>query len=356
VNTGWDDNTGPACAAANLAGQNGILFVTAAGNYGQQHFQGNFNPGTGDANWHDWATGDEAQALNIVANSTANFYLSWNTAGGTYDYDLYLYNANLSTVLASSTNGGNNYEQIAWMNTTGSPVSARLAIYRRSGGITQLEVFGNNLSSSANWEYNMPDGSTSSPSNATNPLVITVGAVDWNSYVLASGSNPIMDYSSRGPSNNGMMLPDLVGPTNTASFAYSGTFSGTSCATPNVAGAMCAFWSDEPQFGAAGVHWVIREQARVAWRDWGTVGDDNVYGAGACHLVNFVTNTTWLARAYGNTSNDPFGPYYTVAAAQSNAAIAGRIMIVLGGHYPELVTLNKQLTYETIGSSAILGP
>jgi len=81
-----------------------------------------------------------------------------------------------------------------------------------------------------------------------------------------------------------------------------------------------------------------------------------VYGAGACHLVNFVTNTTWLARAYGNTGNDPFGPYYTVAAAQSNAAAGGRIMIVNDGYYPELLTLNKVLTYDTIGSWAQLGP
>ena len=47
-------------------------------------------------------------------------------------YDLYLFDAAGTTVLASSTNPGNNFESLSWMNTTagnvtGSPRSRRCA-------------------------------------------------------------------------------------------------------------------------------------------------------------------------------------------------------------------------------------
>jgi hypothetical protein len=354
-NQGWADDSGAACDAANAASNAGMLFVTSAGNRAQSHWQGGFNPGAGDANWHDWASGDEALSLTVAANNTASIYLSWNTAGGTFNYDLYLYDATLSTVLASSTNGGNGFEEFHWVNMSPSPVTVHLAVWRASGGITELEVFGDNETS--NLEYLVAVGSTTSPSNAHGPYVISVGAVTWSAYAQPNGSNPIAGYSSRGPSNSGMILPDLVGPTDNAGFAYgAGGFGGTSAATPNVAGALCDFWSDQPQWTVIAVDWLAREQARLLWRDWGVPGSaDNVYGLGPCRLVAFAANTTWVFRPYGNVGADPNAPYFTVAAAQSACAIGGRVLIFGGGNYPEPITLNKQMTVDAAGGTAVLG-
>ncbi|MEZ4652531.1 MAG: hypothetical protein R3E12_02730 [Candidatus Eisenbacteria bacterium] len=119
-NLGWADDTGAACTAANQASDAGINFVTSAGNRALDHWEGSFNAGAGDANWHDWSPGDETLAMTVSANSSTTLTLSWNTAGGTFDYDLYLYDATGTNVLASSTNGGNTYESLTWMNSSAS--------------------------------------------------------------------------------------------------------------------------------------------------------------------------------------------------------------------------------------------
>jgi hypothetical protein len=350
-NTGWADDSGLPCQAANQASNAGIVFCTSAGNYAFEHWEGNFNPGAGDPAWHDWANGDEVLSLTVPPSTTqaANFTMQWNTAGGTFDYDIYLYDATLSMVLASGTSGGNTYESISWMNTGAAAVTVNLAVHRFSGGIAAFEVFSND--NAQNWEYTVAAGSTASPSNSTAPNVLSVGAVPWSSYTQASASNPISNYSSQGPSNSGMTLPDLVGPTDTAGFTYA-TFGGTSCATPNVAGALCAFWSDELPHVANAVRWLVVEQARSLWRDWGAPGTDNVYGVGPCRIVTWVANTTWVGQGFNNFNNHPSGPYFTIAAGQ-NAAIPGARMVVVGGNYPENITLDKVMTVDAAGAAAI---
>jgi hypothetical protein len=352
MNLGWPDDSGTACAAANQASNAGILFFTSAGNYALEHWQGNFNSGAGSASWHDWVNGDEALTLSVPPSTTraAKFDLSWNTAGGT-DYDIYLYDASLSTVLASGTSGGTTYESISWMNTGPLAVTVHLAIHRFSGGAAEFEIFG---TESAGWEYRVADGSTSSPSNASGVNVLSVGAVPWNVYASASGNNPIANYSSQGPSNSGMLLPDFVGPTNTSGFTYA-SFGGTSCATPNAAGAICAFWSDELPHGGNAVRWLALEQARTLWRDWGAPGLDNVYGFGPCRIVGWVANTTWVARGYGNVANHPSAPYFTIAAGQNATTPGGRMLIFPGGTFPENITLDKVMRVESAGGTAQIG-
>jgi hypothetical protein len=353
-NTGWSDDSGPACDAANQASNAGIVFCTSAGNYAFEHWQGNFNAGAGDPAWHDWATGDEAMTMTVPPSTTqaATFDLQWNTAGGTFDYDLYLYNATTDALLASSTNGGNTFESLAWMNTSGSAVTVYLAVRRFSGGVTEFELFGDD--DATGWEYTVAAGSTTSPSNATGANVLSVGAVPWNQYTQASGTNPIANYSSQGPSNSGMQLPDLTGPTNTTGFTYPGGFGGTSAATPNVAGALCAFWSDELPHSTNAVRWLILAQAGAPWRDWGAPGADNVYGVGPCRFVDWAANTTWVGQGYNNFSNLATGPYYTFAAG-IDATVAGGRMVVCGGSYPENLTITKAMKIETPGMTATVG-
>jgi len=350
-NLGWADNTGAACTAANQASNAGILFVTSAGNRAQDHWQGNFNAGAGDANWHDWATGDETLTLSVQPNSTASFSMAWNTAGGTFDYDLYLYDSSMN-LLTAGLNAGNAFESISWTNSSASAVTVNLAVQRYSGGVTEFEIFGNNNTTS--FQYVVAANSTTSPSNATGNNVLSIGAVPQNSYNSANGTNPIASYSSQGPSNGGMTLPDLVGPTNTTGFTYPGGFGGTSCATPNVAGALCAFWSDRTAFTATAVGWLVGQIGRN-WHDWGVLGTDNVYGGGPCRIVDYAANTTWVAKPFGNIFEQSTGPYYTFFAGYSAVPAGGRIMMIPGSVYPENLTLSKVVRIEGWGGASTIG-
>ncbi len=354
-NLGWADNSGDACAAANNAVDNGILFFTSAGNRAETHWQGNYNAGLGSDYWHDWATGDEA--LNIVVDTgvKGNFYLSWDTTGGTYNYDLYLYDDDLTTVLASSTNSGNTYEDFYWVSPFGANHTVYLAVKRQSGGTTELEVFWH--ASPDSFQYAMAANSTTSPSNSTRSNVISNGAVTWASHSSPNGTAGIIkDYSSQGPSNSGRTLPDLAGPTDTTTTSYGGSFGGTSGATPNNAGAACAFLSADTQLSASAIRWLLYEQADL-WKDWGTAGNDNIYGRGGTILTDYRANTIWIARSYGNTSDLRSAPFYRVQPAYDAAVSGGRLLIFPGGSYPETVNMTgtKSLAVETVENSAYLG-
>ena len=360
-NLGWEDDTGDVCTAANNAADNDILFFTSAGNYADSHWQGNFNDADNDG-WHDFGPGDETININMPANSRASFYLSWDTSGGTYNHDFYLYDATVTNVLGQSVNGGNNYEEIWHTNNTGAAQTVHLAIRRASGGTTEMEVFMHTWRGAVTWqEHIIARGSTNTPSNCTRPNVISVGAVGWSQFGAAPGTaNIIEPYSSQGPSNSGMTLPDIVGPDDTRTLTYldpvtnpDGRFPGTSCATPNAAGAAAAFWSSVPSLSPEAVGYLVFEQARI-YKDWGDGGDDNVYGRGGVWLYTYHDNTVWVDRRYNNMAGLATAPYYYVAHAQ-NAAVSGGRVVFLGQHYPESITLNKRLLYETIGSTAVLG-
>jgi len=120
----------------------------------------------------------------------------------------------------------------------GATATFRLMVFLRAGSAdTAIEIFSHN---SADWnEHIAAEGSNTSPSNATHPGVISVGAVTRGLYGGAAGGSVIANYSSRGPSNGGMTVPDICGPTNTTCFTAPGSFGGTSCTTPNAAGAAC---------------------------------------------------------------------------------------------------------------------
>ncbi len=360
-NTGWADDSGDACAAAEDAANSGILFFTSAGNRAQQHWEGTFRDTDSD-NWHEWTTltADELLAINIPAGGTARFYLQWDTSGGTFNYDLHLYDAGVTTVLASSTNAGNTFEELSWTNTSGSAVTVNLTVFKVSGGNTTMEVF--NYGSGIWTEHIVAAGSNTSPSNCTHPEIISVGAVDHSDFSSASGTTGIlMDYSSRGPSNSGMTLPDIAGPTNTTSFTYPGGFGGTSAATPNTAGAAGALWSSSPTLTASSIRHLLFKMATI-FKDWGSTGKDNLYGTGGVHLYDYHVNTVWVDRSgvqedtglVLNLSGTTSYPYYYVVHAQEDATAGGRV-VFLGGAYPEAITLNKQLRYETIGGVAQIG-
>ncbi len=348
-NQGWADDSGPICQAANNAASNGVIFCTSAGNYAKAHWQGTFGDTDGDQ-WHQWDfLGDETINITVPPGSTLDAYLSWDTAGPTHDYDLYLYDSTQSIVLASSANRGNTFEGLAWQNTGPANVTVHLMVLRFSGGFgsREMEVF----TSLDMDEWALPADSTVCPSNSTHPNVLSVGAVAWSLY--AAPTPMVEDFSSRGPSNSGLTLPDLCGPDATTGFTYPAFF-GTSCAAPNVAGAAACLWSADPLLDASAVRWAMVQQSRYL-KNWGAWGQSNVSGWGGGFLTDFAPATLWLGRDFNNTSNLRQFPFYQVQPAHDAAVAGGRLLIVPNGSFPEPVTLTKALTIEVLAGESVLG-
>ena len=115
---------------------------------------------------------------------------------------------------------------------------------------------------------------------------VSVGAISASD----PGIDDIEPYSSRGPTNNGVIKPDVVavdGISVTASGGFFSSFFGTSAAAPHVAGLAALLLEVRPDLltGALGEN---PTAARAALRaaivgtaaDLGDSGTDNTYGAG----------------------------------------------------------------------------
>ncbi|MDP6520101.1 MAG: S8 family serine peptidase [Planctomycetota bacterium] len=368
-NEGWADDSGDACAQADEAANAGILYFCSAGNRGRTHWQDTFLDSDGDG-WHEWGSGgDETIDISIGNGGGGTYFMSFNTAGAGADYDVYLFDDSLNE-LDSGTDGTDNFEEFSWTNSTGSTMNAHLAIYHYSGATPEFEMFYNGTEgSSSNPQHQEFEGSTTSPSNTTDSRVISCGAAKYDNWPEENGATGLIQgYSSRGRSNSGMMLPDLIGPTGNWTVAYAspskpnGAFGGTSCATPNLAGVAGCFWSAFPNMMASSVGSLLKDQARV-YRDWGDSGDDITYGAGGAFLHEYAAGTIWVDRDFMDwvtvlggvwDGSTVYGPFYRVEDAVSAMGTGGR-MVFLGNSYPEPVTATKRFDVETIGSTATLG-
>jgi subtilisin family serine protease len=349
-NQGWGDDSGDACAAANYAAQHGILFFTSAGNRAQQHWQGTFYAGAGDPLIHDWAYGDETIDIQVEDGCEMHAYVQW---AGDGVLDIFVGDDKLDIIDYSA---GYRFQEVVYTNDTGSTQLVHLIVVKTAGTPGEFEVFTHDFLAGCDWqEHWIEQGSTTSPSNSTDGRVISVGAVPWWDFQSPPGTTSIIaEYSSQGPSNGGMAVPDVAGPTNTTGFTYPGGFGGTSCATPNVAGAAAAFLSADLQLNAYPIWWLMAVQSQH-WRDWGSSGIDMVYGNGGAYLLDCIPGSLWLARDYGNTTDSRHAPFYTMQAAHDWATSGSTIRVLPGGNYPEPATLDKELQIETLVNPTVLG-
>jgi len=347
-NEGWADNTGAAALAARKAGNNGILYVSSAGNRGNSHWQGPYEAYL-SGTWLDWDPGpaeDFSNGLGSIGNSgSVTLYLQWDTGAGAANYNLYLYDT-ADNLLATSVSGGTTFENISWTNNTGSSLSVYVAVILNSGSAVDLELF---EISGSTFEHKTPEGSLTSPNNNTAPNCLVIGAVPYTSYMDGN----LTGYSSRGPTNSGARGIDLVGPTNTTTLAYGGAFSGTSCSTPNVAGAAAALWSSVPQFNADGVRIILTNLAR-AYNDWGSGGLDYQYGYGGIQVPVFVDGTQWVDPRANNQAMSSTLPWYGLPEAV--AASAGSRVLLLGGRsYPDPIVLNQPTVIGGVVDDSVVG-
>ncbi len=319
-------------STAKWASDNGILWVSAAGNYAKMSWLGAFADSDNDG-YHEWSgtgsTADESQMFHLGASKVVYLWMVWDDPWGyaTKDLDLEVrYSASLNgprTVVATSADlqRGQARDHPYEMVTLGGRGSGYYWVYakKKAGSAApswvQIQTFRRQL------EHYTEGGSIASPADSPEPGVLAVGAAAKKRGTLA-----IESYSSRGPTLDGRTKPDIVGLTCVTTVS-GGFMCGTSQATPNVAGLAALVLERYPAYTARQVATYLKTNAA----DQGAVGTDNTWGHGFAVLppsgldatdsicaTTALTGSgtvkgTWSIYCPRDGTSDGFASYYSFA-------------------------------------------
>lgn len=274
------DGQGDIDTIVQTANAAGITWANAAGNSAQNHWSGQFADADGDS-WHEFATGDEGNDINLAAGSSISLFLTWNRWPVTdQDYDLWLYwSGNPNNPVAGGTNWQNGSqmpsEQINYTVPAGRGGTYYVKIERFSAaGDATFQLY----SYPSSFQYQVTEGSLGGQP-ADSPYAMTVGAVPY-------GGTTIEYFSSRGPTVDGRTKPDIVAPDGVSTETYRvlygpGTpFYGTSAATPHAAGAATMIKAAYPAYTPSQIQAMLESRATGL----GAAGKDNTYGSGKLNM------------------------------------------------------------------------
>lgn len=301
VNSEWGDGSGTICGIANDAYAHGILWVNSAGNSAQRHWQGMFSDGNANRR-HNFSGAIEMNLIGYVSAGTPlAVYLCWNDpwSGSANDYDLHLVRSNNGAWSSVASSEG-------WQSGTQSPteyisgtvgISDHYAVIisNYSAVLKEMQLF----SFYQNFGYSNSTKSLMAPSDASGALA--VGAVSFARWT----SGPTAIYSSQGPSQDGRRKPDIVGVDSNANWTY-GNFTGTSSASPCVAGAAAVIWGAYLGYYNNALTWNHLTNDAV---DMGAPGIDDEYGYGRLSItipVKGIPGVPTPALEYSPTTNIEF--------------------------------------------------
>lgn len=244
----------------------GILWVNAAGNDGRTFHRGLL---AGTLGWQSFVNGKTAMGFKTkTVDGSIKITLIWNEWKSSFvsDYDLYLFDASMNEI-ARSTNRNTVIRQPTESISANLRLGTQYYIGIRANQGARVANFVLNVHNANTIELLTPAGSLNQPADAKGAL--SVGAVSWNTSKIAS-------YSSRGPTEDGRLKPEISAPTEVSSVVYRGSFAGTSAATPHVSGAAALVWSRFPNYSREQVIQFLLGRVR----DLGAPGPDNDYGYG----------------------------------------------------------------------------
>ena len=276
-----DGRGGPGTAEGIVADAvaSGIVWVNAAGNQAERHWTGTFS-GSSSGQWLQFAPGVDRESFALAYGSQVCAYLKWDEWPlATSDYDVFLFgNDPVNPVTGSDrpSVGASPKEGFCYPNLDPSTTTFRLGVWRASGSTTpRIDLF----VSGSRFDHPVAAGSVVEP--ATLASVISVGAACWQTGLVDS-------YSSRGPTIDGRIKPDLLGPSEVSTETYgradgcskASGFPGTSSSAPHVAGAAALVLQANPTFTPDQVRSFLASTAT----DGGAPGPDYDYGSGLLNL------------------------------------------------------------------------
>jgi subtilisin family serine protease len=292
---------GPVAQAVRQAIQQGVVFVSAAGNDAQRHYRGlftEFNPNDGEprVNLHDFGGGDTHLAVRIAPNATLGVFLQWanpfDGSANTADYDLLLVDAAGNILAISNDNQLNTkrppLEVIVFTNTTGQSMTAGVVVNRVTGPALPFSLNFNSFGRVTVLTHNVASGSVIGHKCVRD--VIAVGAID----VHSAGFGTLEDFSAQGPcelffpTHEFRTKPDVAAADGVSTSLPDFTpFFGTSAAAPHVA-AVAALLMEAGGGPGAVSNTRIANILRLAAVDRGTPGVDNSFGYGVVDALTAV--------------------------------------------------------------------
>lgn len=244
------DGNHPFALAADEASANGALFVTAAGNEAEKYFQGTWSDT--DAN-EFMEFGGVTELLPIFRGSDTTVRLRWDDPHGTasHDYDLLVVtdafrtdqsldnNPAIVAISGDAQYGSGDPIETVFLDVEGEGQFLYVVVRHDPATPTkpdqQIFIWAD---SDVHPDYAVASSTLTLPGDSRE--AVAVGAVDVGTLVLES-------FSSRGPTADGRVKPDLVAPDGVTTSSYGPqAFWGTSSATPHASGAAALLLSANP--------------------------------------------------------------------------------------------------------------
>jgi subtilisin family serine protease len=262
------DDTGPAAQMVDQVVAKGVLWVNSSGNTGTSHYRGKFTDSDGDG-YHEFAPGDEY--MGFSPDGAATLALNWDDwKNGTQDFDLYILDHNGKVVVSSTDrqigSGSDAGEFIYYEFPDAGPYYIQIYAVHTTRPVT-FDFF----LREGSLEYYDPEYSVNTPGDSRGSL--TVGATNWE-------TDELEDYSSRGPTEDGRMKPDVVAPSGVSSAAFGESWNGTSASCPHVSGAAALILQAFPDYSPQQVTDFLISRAK----DIGASGPDFDSGYGRIWL------------------------------------------------------------------------
>lgn len=284
LSAGAGDGTGPICEDVKKAYEAGVVWVSAAGNSADHHWHGRFTDRSGDT-WHEFdkksVTNTDYFSFSAEKGERFSIWLNWDDwgtwTGSAYvdsegnDYDLYLYDRNFTLLDKSNfkqTQGAPPIEGISFRARYQGSYYIRIK-KRKAPRDCILELF---FTNAGKLEHVVPYSSINVPADSSH--AVAVGAVDFR-------DDSAHAYTSRGPTNDQRIKPDLCAPAGVSTMTYGKFgFYGTSAAAAHVAGAV-ALLKEKTPYSMDQILEILMARAR----DLGPAGKDNLYGEGRLNLI-----------------------------------------------------------------------
>jgi subtilisin family serine protease len=269
----------------------GVTWSQAANNNARQRWEGVFTD-TDDDDAHNFSNGSNYNELELPSSfqygKQVYVMMLWGDDTDFItddDYDLKIVNENGYPVAASLID---QYEIPLGMEACRfTPISGRkyyIKIERYRAAVQEIMIVVGTDTFANLYEYS-PQKTVNLGTPCANPDVITVGAVPYyDPYVIE-------DFSGQGPTETGIIKPDLVAPDAVSTVSYGDPFYGTSAAAPHVAGVSALIRQQYPSYSPQQIKSYLESNAL----DLGASGKDTVYGSGLVQLPDSIIESSGVS-------------------------------------------------------------